>query len=160
MPVDDAVRHVLTVPAEPARAFAVFCDLDRWWPRDYTWSQDVLEEIAVEPRLGGRATEHGPHGFTLDWGRLTAYEPPERLVLLWQIGPDRVPVPDPAQASEVEVRFAPDAGGERSRVELEHRAFARHGDGAQAYRDALASPRGWPFMLDRYAAAVSPAGPP
>ncbi len=155
MPADDALRHAITVPAPPARAFAVFCDLGRWWPREYSWSQDVLEEIVLEPRVDGHATERGPHGFTLDWGRLVAYEPPERLVLLWQIGPDRVPVPDPDRASEVEVRFA--AEGDGTRVELEHRAFARHGEGGEAYRDALAAPQGWPWMLDRYAAAVSPA---
>jgi uncharacterized protein YndB with AHSA1/START domain len=158
MPAEDALRQALLVPVAPLRAFALFCDLDRWWPREYTWSAEVLEEVALEPRLDGRATERGPHGFTLDWGRLVAFEPPRRLVLLWQIGPDRVPVPDPARASEVEVRFAPE--GDATRVELEHRAFARHGEAGAGYRDALASPQGWPYMLDRYVAALTPAGPP
>jgi hypothetical protein len=50
----------------------------------------------------------------------------------------------------VEVRFHPAGSG--TRVELEHRAFARHGDAGGAYRHAMASPQGWPLILDRFAA--------
>jgi hypothetical protein len=54
---------------------------------------------------------------------------------------------------EGRVRFHPaDTSG--TRVEVEHRGFARHGEGGEGYRQALASPAGWPLMLDRYAAAL------
>jgi hypothetical protein len=36
-----------------------------------------------------------------------------------------------------------------------HRGFARHGEGGQAYRLGLASPQGWPFMLDRSATSLT-----
>jgi uncharacterized protein YndB with AHSA1/START domain len=75
-------------------------------------------------------------------------------VLAWQIAPDRVPEPNPAKASEVEVRFHP-TGTSGARVELEHRAFARHGEPGDTYRQAMASPEGWPLLLDRYAATLA-----
>lgn len=89
-------------------------------PREFSWAQDGLEEIRIEPREGGFAYERGPHGFTIHWGRVMACEAPRRLVFTWQIAPDRSPQPDPGQAGEVEVRFtgSPDGGTE---VALEHR---------------------------------------
>ena len=150
---DDATRHELTVEAPPERAFARFAEeLGAWWPREYTWSGDALEAIGIEPREGGMCFERGPHGFRCDWGRMLAWEPPDRLVFTWQIGPSREPVPDPARASEVEVRFAPAAEG--TRVTLEHRDFARHGDAGPGYRDALGSEQGWPYMLARVAGSA------
>jgi uncharacterized protein YndB with AHSA1/START domain len=145
----DPIRLDLTVPAEPDRAFEAFVDLGSWWPREYTWSADVLEAIWIEPRKGGLLFERGPHGFELSWGRVTSWDPPRRLGFLWQISPRREPEPDPARASEVELAFSA-AGEEGTRVELEHRGFERHGDGAEDYRAALASPQGWPWMLEHY----------
>jgi uncharacterized protein YndB with AHSA1/START domain len=49
-------------------------------------------------------------------------------------------------ASEVEVRFSP-AGPGRTRVEVEHRQFARHGEGADHLRAGMDSPQGWPVIL-------------
>jgi uncharacterized protein YndB with AHSA1/START domain len=84
------------VAAPVERAFATFSDgLAGWWPREYTWAQDTLETIAIEPREGGRCFERGPHGFHCDWGRVLAWDPPDRLAFTWQIGPDRVPEPNP-----------------------------------------------------------------
>jgi uncharacterized protein YndB with AHSA1/START domain len=152
-PGDEPIREAVTVPVPVDQAFAAFADLARWWPRQYTWAADTLEDIGIEPREGGLCYERGPHGFTCHWGRILAWEPPTRLVITWQIAPDRVPEPNPAKASEVEVRFHP-AEPSGARVELEHRALARHGDGADAYRQGMASPAGWPHILGRYAATV------
>ena len=63
-----------------------------------------------------------------------------------------MPQPDPAQSSIVEVRFTPE-GDSGTRVELSHRHFSRHGDGAAAYEAAMDSPQGWPLLLERFAAA-------
>jgi uncharacterized protein YndB with AHSA1/START domain len=153
-PADDPIRQTLEIPVPVERAFDGFVDLSTWWPREYTWAGDTLVDIGIEPRPGGFCFERGPHGFTCHWGRVLAWERPGRLVLAWQIAPDRVPEPDPAKASEVEVRFRP-SGPSDTRVELEHRGFARHGQGGHAYRQALASPQGWPFMLDRYATSLT-----
>jgi uncharacterized protein YndB with AHSA1/START domain len=150
----DAVRATVSVPAPRDRAFAVFTDgLGTWWPPEFTWSQDVLDTIGIEPRAGGLCFEIGPHGFRIDWGRVLTWEPPERLAFSWQIGPQRVPEPNPEKASEVEVRFVDD-GPWGTRVELRHSRFDRHGEGGDDYRAAMAE-QGWPYLLERYAGAVS-----
>lgn len=149
-------RHAVTVRAPAELAFASFADLAAWWPREYTWAGVLLETIACEPREGGRCFERGPHGFSCDWGRVLAWEPPRRLVLAWQVSPRRVPEPDPARASEVEVRFVAD-GPAATRVELEHRGFERHGPEGDAYQTAMTSPNGWPLILARYAAIANGA---
>jgi uncharacterized protein YndB with AHSA1/START domain len=149
-----SLRSTLRVPASPEHAFAVFTGgLADWWVMEYTWSgPDALAEIGIEPRAGGMAYEIGPHGFRADWGRVLDWQPPSRLVFTWQIGPDRVPVPDPANASEVEVHFVAENGGDQTRIELEHRGFDRHGEAAEGYRTALTA--GWYELLSRYAASV------
>jgi uncharacterized protein YndB with AHSA1/START domain len=147
------------VSAAPERAFELFArELGRWWPAEYTWAADGLEEIAIEPRVDGRCFERGPRGFECDWGRVLAWEPGAGLAFSWQIAPDRVPVPDSDRASEVEVRFS-DAGRDATRVNLEHRGFERHGEGGAGYRAGMASERGWPYILARYAEfAGAPGG--
>ncbi len=151
----DAIQCTVTVKASPDHAFKVFTDeFASWWPQEYTWSGEVLETIGIEPREDGRCFERGPHGFECDWGRVLVWEPPRRLVFSWQISPERVPEPNPDKASKVEVRFLAE-GASSTRVELVHRAFERHGEGGAGYRAGLGSPQGWPYILDRYAAAVN-----
>lgn len=136
-------------PLPIAAAFAAFTALNAWWPREYTWSGEALVMIGMEPRPGGNCYEIGPNNVRLDWGHLTAFEPYIRLQFTWNIAPDRVPAPDPRHASEVEVRFFP-AGEHLTRLEFAHRGFERHGEAAAAYRESLASPQGWPLILQRY----------
>jgi uncharacterized protein YndB with AHSA1/START domain len=144
----------VALPAE--RAFAFFTQhFAMWWPRECTWSQDVLEDIGIEPREGGLCYEHGPHGFRCDWGRVLSWGPPHHLVLAWQISPRREPEPNPGKASTLDVTFVADTPA-RTRIMLEHRDLERHGHGAAEYRAALASAEGWPWVLNRYAAAVPP----
>ena len=140
----EKIHHELEIASDADTAFEAFTDgLRNWWPPEYTWSgRSVLIDIGIEPGASGMCFEIGPHGFRCDWGRVLVWDPPLRLVFSWQIGPGREPVPDPDRASEVEVRFP------RGRVELRHRGFDRHGPSGGDYRKALASPEGWPFMLD------------
>ena len=76
------VRSAVTVPQSPAEAFALFAErLVDWWPREYTWAQDTLQRIGVDPQIGGRCYEIGPHEFPADWGRVLAWDRPARLLL-------------------------------------------------------------------------------
>jgi uncharacterized protein YndB with AHSA1/START domain len=139
----------VTVALTRSEAFEGFVrELGGWWPREYSWAQNVLERIAMEPKVGGACYEIGPHGFRCDWGRVTRYAEPEGVAFLWQISPNREPIPDPAKSSEVEVRFFETAAG--TRVLLEHRNFENHGSDALQYRDALASEMGWPKILEAF----------
>jgi uncharacterized protein YndB with AHSA1/START domain len=144
-----SLRVSVTVEVTAPTAFDAFtARIDDWWVREFTWSgPDCLDSIGIERRLGGTAYELGPQGFRLDWGRVLAWDPPQRIVLAWHIAADRVPQPDPARASEVEVHFHPRPGG--THVDLEHRYFDRHGPDGAAYRRNMAV--GWEELLDRFA---------
>ena len=155
------IEHRTIVPIAPSAAFTRFtADIQSWWPPEYTWSQDALASFGIEPHTGGFCYEIGPHGFRCDWGRVLEWDPPHRLTFTWQISPRREPVPDPSRASRVDLRFE-DAGHGRTTVILTHSDFARHGEGASDYRDAMASPQGWPFIMQRFSdtAAESETNP-
>ena len=147
---DDTVTESITVDAPRERAFYAFAQqMTSWWPREYTWSDRNFGHIVLEPEEGSRWYEVDRSGAEQpDWGRLIAWQPPERLVLSWMIGARRQPETDPSHASEVEIRFS-DAG-EGTRVEVEHRGFSRHGEAWEAYRQGMASGDGWPKILSAY----------
>lgn len=151
----DAINAGVTVPLGTDAAFTMFVDeLTLWWPREYTWSGQVLDTIAIEPRPNGRCFERGPHGFECDWGRVVEVERGSSIAFLWQISPSRAPEPDPSKASLVRVRFA-DAGSDGTHVELTHDGFDNHGSDSTAYRDGMASAKGWPWILARYGHACA-----
>lgn len=153
--IEEAIHKTLMLPVSAERAFDVFAkELGAWWPPEYTWSQDVLVAIAIEPGQDGHCYELGPHNFRCDWGRVLIWEPPHRLVFTWQISPKREPEPNPARASEIEVRFESD-GPLTTRLEFEHRGFGRHGEDGAEYRAMLDSPPGWPYILNRYVKALA-----
>ena len=148
---DDVAAADTRAPVPPARAFEVFTqDFASWWPPEFTWSQRGLEWIGIDPREGGLCTELGPGGFRIDWGRVLIWHPPNRLAFTWQISPTRVPEPDSAKSSLVDVRF--EAAGGESIVQVLHMGFERHGEGAHEYRDAMHE-QAWPYILERYVAA-------
>ena len=152
--VEDKLQRSVEVKAPQKRAFEVFVHhFHEWWPSEYTWSQDVLEVIAIEPKQGGRCYERGPNGFECDWGRVIEFDPPNAIVFTWQIGPNREPVPDQGKASIVEVHFK-DQGENQTDVQVNHHSFSRHGEQWQQYIAGLGSPQGWSWLLDKYAAAV------
>ena len=65
----DPLEASVTVDLPPERAFELFTEgLGEWWPREFSWSQEALEELGIEAHEGGFAYERGPHGFTLHWG--------------------------------------------------------------------------------------------
>ncbi len=141
----------MVVDAPPAEAFTAFtAGIDAWWPREYSWSGDSLERMAMEPRAGGFLHEIGAFGMRLDWGRISVWQPPSRLAFSWQIGPDRTPTPSPSQASEVEVRFDPAPAG-RTRVSVSHDGWDRHGDRGAAYREQVDAAGTWPRALASFA---------
>ena len=154
--VETEIQQTFTVPVSAKQAFTSFtAELSKWWPAEYTWSQDVLETIGIEPQVNGRCFERGPHSFECDWGRVLVWEPPHQLQFTWQISPRREPVPNPAQASKITVRFEEMAEDATTKITVTHSHFDRHGEGWQDYRSALADQYGWPYILDCYIKYIS-----
>jgi uncharacterized protein YndB with AHSA1/START domain len=147
---------VVNAPVE--RAFAVFTErLGDFKPPEHNLLSVPIAETVFERRVGGHIYDRGVDGSECRWARLLAYEPPDRVVFSWDISPQWQLEADPANASEVEVRFVAETP-ERTRVELEHRHIERHGPGWQAVSDGVDGDQGWPLYLQRYAALLSQDG--
>jgi uncharacterized protein YndB with AHSA1/START domain len=109
--------------------------------------------MVFEPHQGGHVYDRGVDGSECRWARVLAYEPPERVVISWDINLQWQLEGDPARTSEVEVRFIGE-GADRTRVELEHRHLDRHGEGWEGMRDAVGSSGGWDVGLQAFAAKL------
>jgi uncharacterized protein YndB with AHSA1/START domain/uncharacterized damage-inducible protein DinB len=145
------VKKSVTVKANAEHAFNVFTEgFDTWWPRGHHIGKQPLVKAVIEPRAGGRCFGREADGTECDWGRVLTWEPPHRFVLAWQIDPRWQYEPDITKASEVEIRFTPEAGG-MTRVDLEHRNFERHGEGGGLIRTGVDGPNGWGDLLQLYA---------
>ena len=153
-PQTTAVTTETVVEVSIERAFRVFTeDFDRIKPRDHNLLDVEIEETVFETHAGGNIYDRGVDGTECRWARVLAFEPPHRLLFSWDISPQWTIETDPAQASEVEVRFYAESPT-RTRVELEHRHIDRHGPGWEAITGGVDGPQGWPLYLDRYAALV------
>jgi uncharacterized protein YndB with AHSA1/START domain len=151
---DTSVTTTVVVDAPAARAFQLFTErFDRIKPREHNMLGAEIEESVLEPRVGGRVYDRGVDGSECQWGRVLAYEPPDRIVFSWDINPQWQIETDHARTSEVEVRFYSD-GPARTRVELEHRNLDRHGDGWEGTRESVRGDQGWPLYLARFVAAL------
>jgi len=148
------VKTAVTVKVPQARAFEVFTrEYASWVPDGQYLGGQRPAVVVIEPKQGGRFFERAADGTEMDWGLVRAFEPSSRFVFGWHLNHAWQFVADPAQASEVEVRFIPE-GPSATRVELEHRDFERHGEGADGLRAAVASEGGWPLTLESFAKAT------
>ena len=141
------VRKSIRVKALVAHAFDVFTNgLSRWWPFDHGVGKKPIAKVLMEPRLGGRWLEISQDGTETPVATITVWEPPHRLVLLWQINARWKP--DAMMKSEVDVRFAAD-GPDATSVELTHHKFETMGAeaGASMRKDVDG---GWPRLLERF----------
>ena len=143
------LRKTIVVRRTPAESFEVFtARFGAWWPRDrFSLHQADSASCGIEPRAGGEVWEIAADGRREVWGTVIAWEPPHRFCMTWHPGR----APDTAQ--EVELRFV--AVPEGTRVELEHRGWAKLGAEAAASREAYEN--GWAVVFDRcYAEACEP----
>ena len=149
------VRREIVVDELFERAFTVFTErFGDFKPAEHNLLAVAIAETVFEPRVGGHIYDRGLDGSECRWARVLVYEPPDRVVFSWDIGPQWQLESDPENTSEVEVRFVAETP-QRTRVELEHRNIDRHGPGWQAVSDGVADDAGWPLYLARYAALFS-----
>jgi uncharacterized protein YndB with AHSA1/START domain len=148
---ETSIRTQVVVEAPIERAFKVFTeDFGRFKPPEHNMLGVEIAETIFEPRVGGHLYDRGVDGSECRWARVLAYEPPDRVVISWDISPHWQIETDPRKTSEVEVRFVAESP-ERTRVELEHRNLERHGDGWEGVREGVAGSEGWPLYLQRFA---------
>lgn len=142
----EPVRKSVLIEATVEHAFRVFTErTSEWWPlRTHSVHRELVEEAIFEPRLGGAVFEVWRDGRE-EWGTITVWEPPHRLVHTWHPGHAV------KEATEVEVRFTPQEGS--TLVELEHRGWEARGPRAAEIREGYVS--GWARILDLYAGAAS-----
>lgn len=152
---DTSVRTQVVVAVPVERAFRVFTEqFDRIKPREHNMLPVPIAETVFEPRVGGHVFDRGVDGSECRWARVLAYEPPQRIVISWDISPRWQIETDPARTSEVEIRFIAE-GPQRTRVELEHRHLERHGAGWEGEREAVRGDGGWPLYLRRFGELVA-----
>jgi uncharacterized protein YndB with AHSA1/START domain len=149
-----AARAEVVVEATPEEAFRIFTDeIGLWWRRDTPYWNDRERGLAIriEPGVGGRFVEvyDLDTGSGLEVGRVTVWEPGERLALTWtQVG-----WPEGVQ-TEIAVSFEP-AGG-RTRVRLEQTGFEGVPE-AEKYLPGYDA--GWKEVLGWYAERIEKGAP-
>ena len=149
------VRREIVVDAPIEKAFLVFTErFGDFKPPEHNLLAAPIAETVFEPRVGGHIYDRGEDGSECRWARVLVYEPPQRVVFSWDIGPTWQVETEPERTSEVEVRFVAENAG-RTRVALEHRHLDRHLDGWQSVREGVDSEGGWPLYLQRYADLLS-----
>jgi uncharacterized protein YndB with AHSA1/START domain len=144
------VHKSVIVKATPQHAFEVFTlRVDRWWPKAKGIGATPIKQSIIEPFVGGRWYTRHEDGTDIVVGHVRVWQPGKQFVVSWEISSTWKPDSRVAMASEVDVRFVPDAQGS-TRVELEHRDFERMGAAeGEAMRGGV--DKGWPGMLELFA---------
>ncbi len=145
------VTKSVRVQAPLAVAFDIFVGHE-WWPIE---SHHIAKKPGVvatlQPFPGGRWFERAEDGSETDWGKVTIWQPPHRILLTWQVSAEWTPVDDPLQGSVIEVTFV-SLGPSEVQVDLIHRQLQRYGDETSRMRSILEEKGGEP--LESYARYV------
>ena len=146
----NSVKKTTNVQAAQNVAWRVFTEkMGTWWPLAYYKIGNAnAADAVIEPRVGGRWFERGEDSSTCQWGSVLAWEPPQRLVLSWDINADWQY--DPELNTEIEVRFI-DEGSKRTRVEFEHRRLDRYGARRDEMRHIYDTQGDWGKLLEAFA---------
>jgi Activator of Hsp90 ATPase homolog 1-like protein len=151
------VRQSTLVRSDIQHTFDAFTrSIGAWWPaRQFSAGRDRVRDVAMEQRPGGRVFETWDDGTEVDWGTLTAWDPPDRFVMTWTGTP---------AATEVELTFAA-LGPALTRVSVEHRGWEALTDEQLAQDCALpggyrggAYSDGWATILACLAGAIASDG--
>ena len=81
----------------------------------------------------------------MDFGEVTAWDPPHKLAYLWHIKRDR------ADATEVEVSFV-ELEGDTTRVDIVHSGWERLGGDGPSWRER--NENGWATLIPHYKEAA------
>lgn len=74
-PVEIITRKI-KLSISPQETYELFVNkFGQWWPKEYTWSQDKLLNIIIEPKPNGRCYEESPNGFLCQFGSILKINP-------------------------------------------------------------------------------------
>lgn len=157
----DEARVSVLVRVPPAEAFRVFTEeIDGWWRTGMRYRIGKHRSVVhLEPQAGGRLFESFQTAGgekVKETGRVTCFEPPSRLVLVW-----RAVNFAPGEETEVEVLFAPSPSG--TLVTVCHRGWSRirgdhpvrHGQAPPAFLAAMG--RWWGDLMTSLRERVEPS---
>ena len=148
------VRQFTLVRASASHTFDTFvATIGAWWPvQPLSVGGDRVRDVTIERRSAGRVYETWDNGSEVDWGTVTAWKPPVRFVMTWNLTP---------AATEVEFTFAA-LGPALTKVAVEHRGWDALTEEQLAEACALPGHRGqdaftagWAMVLDHLANAMS-----
>ena len=118
--------------------------------RSTTCSASPIAETVFEPQVGGHIYDRGVDGSECRWARILAYEPPDRVVFSWDIGPTLAARDRPGQHQRgrgpVRRRDARTAPGSSSSTATS----TGTAPAGRRVRDGVEDEAGWPLYLDRY----------
>jgi len=138
------------IACSPEHAFDVWTTrISSWWPKGHSVSGNPDTLVVLEPRRGGRILERTPDGTEIDWGEITAWNPPRELRYRWHIGRDR------GDATDVSVTFVR-LGDGTTRIDIVQTGWERLGAEGVTWRDANAG--GWNALLAGFVAAATGTG--
>jgi uncharacterized protein YndB with AHSA1/START domain len=116
-----AVIVSIRVGAPPLRAFHAFTEeIGSWWRPNglFSLTRQGDGRLRFEPGEGGRLVAELPDGTEYEVGKVSVWQPGERLALSWRqasFAPD--------QSTELDISFEP--VGDETRVTVEHRGWDR-----------------------------------
>ncbi|WP_412562353.1 SRPBCC domain-containing protein [Thalassobius sp. MITS945101] len=146
----EPIEKNLSLKVPRAFAFRIFTEeIHMWWPAEthsVAAGQGGLPQgIVIEPQTGGRIYEVLPDGCHCDWGKVTDWQPPERLSFIWHPGHPET------RATIVHVDFI-EVGASETQVRLRHEGWDQIEGGAEVRQQYVP---GWDHvLLDCYGGAV------
>ena len=142
--LETVITKSIIVRRNVETAFRIWTEkTDLWWPKDHIINRDPNTQIIIEGQVGGRFYERSPDGSEHDWGLVTIWEPPHRLVYTWNRGSSV------ERPTRVEVQFIA-LEQDQTRVEVQHRGPEYVGE--VWYQTNATYKRAWEHVLPRYAA--------
>ncbi|MEO7455331.1 MAG: SRPBCC family protein [Gemmatimonadaceae bacterium] len=146
------VRKQVVVDASAEHCWRVFTEeTTRWWPAEHHIGKSPLKRAIIENAAGGRWYATHEDGSETTTGTVRVWDPPKRLVLVWQINADWQF--DPQLDTEVEITFTPD-GASRTVVVLEHRDLDKFGTRASDLRAGIDAEGGWGMFMASFRKAA------
>lgn len=149
-------RYDVLLDCPRDRAFSVVVDQPQmWWVSPFSGAAAEPVEAGIDPFAGGSCYEMDGEGRRRTWGTVLSIEAPLYIRLAWQVSQEGGEVADPLAASRVMMNFR--EAGDKTRLEIVHSEFLRHGEHGAEYLSQIRRQEGWPALIARLQTAARAA---